>query len=149
MHDCPACTRSADAAAALAARGERVTGLRTRVLETLHHAERPLGAYEIFDRLKAAGAASAPPAVYRVLDFLAAQGLVHRLQSLAAYSACAAGPVPHRALFRICRCCGEAEERRSPALEDLAAAAGADGFRVEELVVEAVGLCAGCAARAA
>ncbi|HEU0222124.1 MAG TPA: Fur family transcriptional regulator [Paracoccaceae bacterium] len=145
MHDCPACSRSADATAALAARGERVTALRSRVLAALHHAEKPLGAYEIFGRLKAEGAASAPPAVYRVLEFLEAQGLVHKLQSLSAYRACTAPAHPHHALFRICRLCGEVSEAESPALGQIATEAEADGFRVEHMVVETLGLCGHCA----
>ncbi len=144
MTDCSACTRSADASAALVERGVRVTALRTRVLDALHHAEKPLGAYELFDRLKADGAASAPPAVYRVLDFLEGQGLVHKLQSIAAYTACRASAAPHRAVFRICRACGGVREGTSPRLDDLAAEAEAEGFRVEHLVVETLGLCAAC-----
>lgn len=145
MTDCPACTRAADATATLAARGERMTPLRARVLEALHHAEKPVGAYELFGQLKAEGAASAPPAVYRVLDFLEAQGIVHKLPSLAAYRVCSGGHAPHRAMFRICRACGRAEETGGAALDALAGAAGTEGFRLEALVVEAFGVCAACA----
>jgi Fur family zinc uptake transcriptional regulator len=144
MHDCPACHRSADAAAALHRRGERLTALRARVLETLHHSDRPLGAYDIFDRLKADGAASAPPAVYRVLDFLEGQGLVHKLRSLGAYRACTGGEAPHRAVFRICRHCGAVSEKASAALDRLADEAGAEGFAAEEVVAEILGTCGPC-----
>jgi Fur family zinc uptake transcriptional regulator len=148
---CAACCRSADASAALAARGERVTALRSRVLATLHHADRPLGAYEIFDRLKAGGQASAPPAVYRVLEFLETQGLVHKLPSLAAYRPCTvvhAPHAPHGALFLICRACGAVAEAESPAIAALATDAAAAGFRIEDIGVEAHGLCAACTGRA-
>ncbi|QDL91801.1 transcriptional repressor [Paroceanicella profunda] len=146
MPECPACTRSADASAALAARGVRVTPLRTRVLTALHHAGRPLGAYELFDRLKAEGAASAPPAVYRVLDFLETQGLVHKLQSLSAYTACRTAPHPHHAQFLICRACGAVAELETPALDRLAREAAGTGFLVERMSVETRGLCTACAA---
>jgi Fur family zinc uptake transcriptional regulator len=145
---CPACSRAAEAATALAARGARVTGLRASVLGALHHAGRPLGAYEVFDRLKEEGRASAPPAVYRALDFLEAQGLVHKLQSRASWLACSGAPHPphpHLALFRICRLCGGAEECEAAALDAIAAETGAGGFVLERLVVEAIGCCAGCA----
>ncbi|WP_118135396.1 Fur family transcriptional regulator [Oceanicella sp. SM1341] len=149
MTECLACSRSADASAALARRGLRVTPLRTRVLAALHHAGRPLGAYELFDLLKAEGAASAPPAVYRVLDFLAAQGLVHKLQSLSAYTVCAASDHPHHAQFLICRGCGGVAELETPALDRLAREAAGTGFRVEHMSVETHGLCTGCAATGA
>ena len=45
-------------------------------------------AYELLERLEAAGLGSAPPVVYRALDFLVANGFVHRIERLGAFAAC-------------------------------------------------------------
>lgn len=144
MPHCQACDRSESATEALVARGARLTELRRDVLAELHHAQKPVGAYDLFERLKSDGKASAPPAVYRVLDFLVEQGLVHKLQSLSAYAACPNAVTPHEAFFLICRKCGSVAERETSALAHLTAAAEKSGFAPEHLVVEATGICAAC-----
>lgn len=142
MPHCHACERSETATEALSARGVRLTELRREVLQQLYHADKPVGAYEMFDLLNEDGKASAPPAVYRVLDFLVEQGLAHKLQTLSAYTACCGDPHPHQALFTICRTCGDVEEREVSTSTALAGAVG--NFAVESMVIEAQGLCAAC-----
>ncbi|HSM41507.1 MAG TPA: transcriptional repressor, partial [Afifellaceae bacterium] len=58
------------------------------VFDTLLAADGPLSAYDILDRLRDKGF-RAPLQVYRALDKLLALGLVHRLESLNAFIACA------------------------------------------------------------
>ena len=142
MPHCNACERSETATEALSAKGVRLTELRREVLQQLSHAEKPVGAYEMFDLLKEEGKASAPPAVYRVLDFLVDQGLAHKLQTLSAYTACHSAPHPHVAMFTICRDCGEVEEREVPPSAALDQATG--DFKIENLMIEASGLCVAC-----
>ena len=83
----------AAAEAACAAGGARLPPIRRDVLGVLYSTHRPLGAYdEIADALAGQGRRKlAPISVYRALDFLVAEGLVHRLASRNAYVAC-----PHR-----------------------------------------------------
>ncbi|HEV3397502.1 MAG TPA: transcriptional repressor, partial [Xanthobacteraceae bacterium] len=82
-HDHGRCSADAmaHAEALCAARRERLTPTRRHVLEALAASHRPLGAYEIIDRLAERGPRPAPITVYRALDFLLAQGLVHRIES--------------------------------------------------------------------
>lgn len=145
-------THPEDAAAraeqVLCRRGARITQLRRDVLRALMDEPRPVGAYELFDRLKARDAASAPPAVYRALDFLVGEGVAHKLQSLNAYVGCACFEHAHDAHFLICRDCRAAEEVPTTAIRtQVDRDAAARGFTVERMVVETVGLCAGCAGR--
>ncbi len=142
MPQCHACERSETATEALSARGVRLTELRREVLQHLYHADKPVGAYEMFDRLKEEGKASAPPAVYRVLDFLVEQGLAHKLQTISAYTACTSKPHPHTAMFTICQACGDVQEREVAPSAALDQARGE--FKVENLMIEAIGLCAAC-----
>ncbi|MEI7932414.1 MAG: transcriptional repressor, partial [Alphaproteobacteria bacterium] len=62
-----------------AARGERLTRPRERVLELLLQASGPLKAYDLLAGMSVADGRAAPPTVYRALDFLASQGLAHRI----------------------------------------------------------------------
>jgi Fur family zinc uptake transcriptional regulator len=132
-------------------RGVTLTPLRRQVLDLVIAAEKPVGAYALLDRLKAERPGAAPPTVYRALEFLLENGLIHRIEKLNAFIGCAEAQAghdhhhPHQ--FLICRRCGEtAEIADQAAAEALEAAASAQGFRPERMVVEIEGLCAACAA---
>jgi Fur family zinc uptake transcriptional regulator len=147
-HDHAACKDSTLAAAeALArARGEKLTALRRRVLEIVLESHRPMGAYDVLAALARDGAKPAPPTVYRALEFLQAQGFVHRIDSLSAFAACFAPDKAHRSHFLLCRVCGRAAEIDDPVLDTaLEAAARRAKFAVTRETVEITGVCAECA----
>lgn len=127
-------------------RGQRFTAVRRRVLEVVAGAEQPLGAYDIMAEIVGGGGGRvAPPTVYRALDFLVAQGLVHRVHSKNAFIVCRAGDAPHSAALYLCRLCGRVLEVPCAALEDHVAEHARDvGFGVESLAVEVRGICADC-----
>ncbi|MFP4269995.1 MAG: Fur family transcriptional regulator [Alphaproteobacteria bacterium] len=128
-----------------AARGQRFTALRRRVLRLIAEADRPLGAYDLLARLGADGARVAPPTVYRTLDFLAAQGLVHRVHSKNAFVVCRVAGAPHSATLLLCSVCGRVREVPCPALERHVVEHARDyDFGVESLAVEVRGRCAEC-----
>jgi len=78
----------AEADSLCARQGVRLTALRKRVLELVWQSHRPLGAYDILAVLSEQdGRRAAPPTVYRALDFLLENGLVHRIASLTPSSA--------------------------------------------------------------
>jgi Fur family zinc uptake transcriptional regulator len=129
-----------------AQRAQRLTPMRRRVLEVLAASHKPLGAYEIIDSVAASGPRPAPITIYRALDFLIAQGLVHRIESRNAFLACAhhhdSGAV---VAFLICENCGTVgEAARTDMGAMLAAAAKSAGFTPTMSVVEITGLCAHC-----
>ncbi len=138
----------AHAEALCASRGQRLTPLRRQVLETLAASHRTLGAYEIMDRMAAQGPRPAPITVYRALDFLLENGLVHRIESRNAFLACigehdSAGAAT--TVFLICERCGAVGEASSAAVaETLQAAARAVGFSPKARVMEVTGICAHC-----
>lgn len=126
--------------------GLRLTTLRKRVLELVWASHKPLGAYDILAVLSEEdGRRAAPPTVYRALDFLLENGLVHRIASLNAFVGCSHPEHAHQGQFLICRSCNAAIELEQAAISDaiIAGAAGV-GFAVESQTVEVVGLCAGC-----
>ncbi|RRJ82558.1 Fur family transcriptional regulator [Aestuariirhabdus litorea] len=129
-----------------AQRGARLTPLRERVLELVWQSHTPLGAYQILESLtREDGRRSAPPTVYRALEFLLEQGLVHRIASLNAFIGCPFPHKSHQGYFMICSRCSVAIELDTKALEQqLASLAASNGFSVEQAVVEVSGLCPRC-----
>lgn len=129
-------------------RGVRLTDQRRAVLRLLCLSDKPLSAYELLDRMRGVVKNPAPPTVYRVLDFLLEQGLVHKLESLHAYVGCTHPDHPHASQFLICNDCGEVAEVEDPSVaRSLKAAGKAIGFRTKRPVVELLGTCAQCIAK--
>lgn len=146
-HNHKACgTRAlANAQTICASRGARLTDLRRRVLETVWQDHAALGAYDILERINAQGERNAPMAVYRALDFLIEQGLVHRLSSLNAFIGCHHPGSNHSGQFLICSNCSTVAELMSEAVsETVARAARARGFTPTGEIVEIMGLCPNC-----
>ena len=117
-----------------------------RALELVWQSHKPLGAYDILGVLSEQdGRRAAPPTVYRALDFLLENGLVHRIASLNAFVGCNHPEHAHQGQFLICRECHAAIELEQKSISDAIIKSSADvGFRVEGQTVEVVGLCSGC-----
>ena len=120
--------------------------MRRRVLEILLERHHALGAYDILDQLRQEGLGSQPPVAYRALDFLVSHGFAHKIERLNAFVACAHTGQDHVPAFLICRSCSKvAEAQATPDRGHLAQAAREAGFTIERMIIEAVGLCPGCA----
>jgi len=69
--------------------GARLTDKRKRILALLLRSKIPLSAYEVADAYNRTSESSMPAmSVYRILDFLEAELLVHKLSSANKYVAC-------------------------------------------------------------
>ncbi len=147
-HDHERCTADAlaHADALCAQRSQRLTPIRRQVLEVLLESHKPLGAYEIMDRAALTGTRPAPITIYRALDFLRDNGLVHRIESRNAFVACASNHASGElVVFLICEHCGAVGEAASAAVADhLKSAANAAGFTPKAPVIEIGGVCAHC-----
>ncbi len=149
-HDHGRCASAAIAHAEerCAARAQRLTPMRRQVLEALLASHRPLGAYEIIERLADHGR-PAPITVYRALDFLRDNALVHRIESRNAFVACvhnhAGGDL---VVFLICEHCGAVGEAPgADVAEALKISAHAAGFAPKSPVIEIAGICSHCRRR--
>lgn len=127
--------------------GAKLTPIRRRVLELIWQSHKPAGAYDLLAQLGGDGQKVAPPTVYRALDFLVEQGLVHRVESLNAFIGCTEpGHAVQQEIF-ICRQCGTATEINDPELgARIQQDARALGFQVERQTIEVVGICRDCRA---
>jgi Fe2+/Zn2+ uptake regulation proteins len=128
-------------------RGQRLTKLRRRVLELVWCRHEPAKAYDILDELRQDYRRAAPPTVYRALDFLLNEGLIHRINSLNAFVGCGNPKMSHSGQFMICRQCHTVAEINDPEITRmLARKAKRIGFRAARQSIEIEGLCPGCGA---
>lgn len=131
---------------------QNLTKNQSLVFGVLQKADQPLSAYTILDKLRGDGF-RAPLQVYRALEKLLEFGLVHRLESINSFVACA-HPADEccahghgTVAFAICNNCGHVAEFHDHAIDDrLAAWARNKGFRPEKTTIEIRGLCENCAA---
>ncbi len=123
-----------------------LTPVRQGVLDIIRNAGTPIAAYAILEQLQQGS--KAPQTVYRALDYLIAQGLAHKLESLNAYVACQqqAPESAHAAAFILCRQCRRVHELEDlNALEALLNAYGqAAGFSDLQTTLEMRGVCEQC-----
>jgi Fur family zinc uptake transcriptional regulator len=127
-----------------------LTRNQSLVMNALTAAGAPLSAYDILDKLRGDGF-RAPLQVYRALEKLVEFGLVHRLESLNAFVACA-DPHDHEAhahgvtAFAICDSCGSVTEFHDHTIENrLKQWQAAQHFKPERTTIEIRGACNRCA----
>ncbi|SIT35563.1 Fur family ferric uptake regulator [Paraburkholderia piptadeniae] len=143
---------SAEAALALAEeycreRGEKLTPIRRKVLELLLTSGRATKAYSLLDDMRQIHPGSAPPTVYRALDFLLSAGLVHKIESINAFAVCHDLTQCQHGILVVCQQCGNVTELHQPALrEALVAQIENAGYRLAGDGIELKGLCSACQA---
>jgi Fur family zinc uptake transcriptional regulator len=139
-------------------RGLRLTPIRARVLGLVADAGQPVKAYDMLERLRndrdadgEGSGAAAPPTVYRALDFLLANGFIHKLESVNAFVACHhPNANQHSVPFLICDRCHSATELEDASIVAALEAAARDlGFAPQAQSLEVHGLCARCSAKPA
>ena len=126
-----------------------MTDLRSNeesVLAALTDSGKAMSAYDILERARS-NALKAPVQVYRALQKLERRGLVHRVEALNAFVACADDHGdPHRPGFVICRDCGEVREFEDNRVASVARKAAGEGFAIDAVSLEIYGRCAPCGA---
>lgn len=127
-------------------RGLRLTPLRAEVLRLVAEAARPVKAYDLLDRMRESHGSTAPPTVYRALDFLLGHGFIHKLESVNAFVGCHHPRTEqHSVPFLICDSCHSAVELEDEKIAaQLEAQARALGFQPQAQTLEVHGICAEC-----
>ena len=126
-------------------RGLRFTNLRRKVLEIIWASHQPIKAYDILDQLRDSDYSAKPPTVYRTLDFLLENGLIHKLSSLNAYVGCS-HPLEHsECYFLICSKCKEIKECCDQSLNrTIYRTADKNKFSIQKTTLEIKGECNAC-----
>jgi Fur family transcriptional regulator, zinc uptake regulator len=128
-------------------RGEKLTPIRRKVLELLLTSGRATKAYSLLDEMRQIHPGSAPPTVYRALDFLLSAGLVHRIESINAFTVCHDLTQCQHGILVVCQQCGNVTELHQPKLRQALVAQIEDaGYRLASEEIELKGLCAACQA---
>jgi Fur family zinc uptake transcriptional regulator len=149
-HNHSVCIKNAlkEAEAACINSGLRLTQLRRQVLQLVWLSHAPVKAYEILEQMHKDNPKTAPPTVYRTLDFLIQAGLVHKIESLNAYVGCGDPTHPHIGQFFICEACGAVAEINEPRITRLINQEARHlGFQSQRQVIEIKGHCPQCQAR--
>ena len=142
-HDADAFVHEVEAACR--ERGLRLTPLRREVLSLIAEESKPVKAYDLLDRLREVHGAAAPPTVYRALDFLLANGFIHKLESINAFVFCHHPTESHQVPFLICDACSSAYEVCDERVAELIEAqARAQGFKPQAQTLEVHGICRQC-----
>lgn len=137
------------------ASGARLTEKRRNILAILLRARTPLSAYEIADRYGSDYGEPIPAmSVYRMLDFLAAENLAHKLNSENKYLACGHIACDHRhetPQFLICSRCNKVREIgiKPEVIAALRDTVEGSGYRLLTSQLELDCLCEDCARSAA
>ena len=122
----------------------KLTKNQALVLKVLSNASQPLGAYAILDKLRTHGF-KAPLTVYRALEQLAGEGLVHKLESLNSWTTCCGEHHANPPVFEICNDCGNVTEHFDKELvKNLNNMSERSGFMPDRSVIEIHGRCDNC-----
>tara|TARA_R110002124_G_scaffold170594_2_gene338094 strand:- start:168 stop:779 length:612 start_codon:yes stop_codon:yes gene_type:complete len=145
--------------------GSRFTALRQQIYQLILEANKPIGAYDLIAQLQSMRLSDtdshdetqkqsgkkqttknvAPPTVYRSLEFLLSEGLIHQLTSINAYVPCCHPRAQNTAAFLICGQCQRVQECSSLPVQEIMGFAEQDvGFVVERSVIELSGRCQAC-----
>ena len=123
----------------------RFTSLRRRVLELIWSNHKPVLAYELLEALRNERVNAQPPTVYRALDFLLKHRLIHKIESLKAYTGCDFPEQRHFGQFLICNQCHQVVELDDPLIgQSISSQASKAGLEIVHQTVEILGLCPDC-----
>ena len=122
----------------------KLTKNQKLVLKVLTQASQPLGAYTILEELRSYGF-KAPLTVYRALEKLAGEGLVHKLESLNSWTICCGEHHANPPVFEICNDCGNVTEHfDKELLKNLNSMSERSGFMPDRSIIEIHGQCDDC-----
>ncbi len=133
-----------------ASAGSKLTEKRKNVLTVLLASATPPSAYEIVDKYKTQFQESLPVmSVYRMLDFLIREKLVHKLETAGQYMSCAHIACNHQhetPQFLICDRCGSVKEIgiKKHIIEELEQSIRSTGFALGHQQLELHGVCKQC-----
>lgn len=124
---------------------ERLTKPRLEVLRILSVSQKPLGAYEILQKLAKIIKSPKPPTAYRAINFWLQHGFIHRIESLNAFTVCQADHRHSGSQFMVCDDCGSVTEAHVCHLPKvLQKAAINNHFNFSSWSIEIHGICADC-----
>ena len=129
-------------------RGQKLTPIRRTVLELLLSSGRATKAYTLLDEMRSAHPNASPPTVYRALDFLLSAGLIHRIESINAFTVCHDLTHCQHGVLVVCQKCGRVTElpQQKQLRQSLMAQVELSGYKLAGDDIELKGICPACQA---
>jgi len=129
----------------LAGDGRRLTSPRQAIVRSVVPRHDTFSAQDIVDELKAGGVRVGRATVFRTIDLLAEEGLLHRIQAgdgSHRYTACNDAEHHHHAR---CVACGTVSTIHAPQIDaEIQRLAEREGFEMVDHIVELIGRCQAC-----
>lgn len=127
-------------------RGVRLTPQRKIIFELIYDNNKSTSAYELLDALKKTMPTAKPPIIYRALDFLMAQGFIHKVESSNCFVVCShLQKEAHFCQLLVCDNCKKVTEVDDESLLSmLKKNAKIYNFLPQTHVIESHGLCSLC-----
>jgi Fur family transcriptional regulator, zinc uptake regulator len=125
--------------------GARLTFLRKSVLALMYIHEEHLTAYELLRLLREQNPKTEVMTIYRALDFLQEQKLIHRIASQNAYTTCHTPHHSHYVYFLLCQRCRQTQEIDAKPLEKVMRVISKEyKFFLSNKPIEIIGICKNC-----
>lgn len=143
------CITDAIAKAEIICRDHNVllTPLRLKILKLVwQNGHNVIKAYDLLEKLQKEDASAKPITIYRALDFLMANGLIHKLESQNGFIGCNHPTRQHNCAFLICNQCNEVAEccNNEKLIGAINAHIDPKIFHIKSVTLEIQGICANC-----
>lgn len=130
----------------------KLTMLRKEILSILFHKNKPMGAYEILEKLKKKRSSAEPPTVYRVLKWLVDAHLIHRIEAQNTYVLCSIIDEKkqlHKTILLFCNNCHKSYEYEDAHIfNSIKKFIEKYQIEIDETLIEMKGLCTKCHTKA-
>lgn len=121
------------------------TPLRKAVFKLIWQNHSSLKAYDILEQFQKEDSAAKPITIYRSLDFLLENRLIHKIETLNTYLGCTHPREAHNCYFTICKKCNVVNEGcESKLLNNIYDSLKKEKFTAEHVTLEIRGTCKNC-----
>ncbi|MDB2415052.1 transcriptional repressor [Rickettsiales bacterium] len=123
------------------------TPIRQKVLKLLwKNGHNAVKAYDLLEMLQKEDSSAKPVTIYRALDFLLENRLIHKLESQNSFIGCNHPTRQHNCAFLICDHCHEVEEccNNGKLIEAINSNIDSKTFHIENITLEIHGTCQNC-----
>ena len=123
----------------------KFTNLRREILRMIWEGHGPKKAYDLLEKLQLTNQSAKPATVYRTLEFLLANGFIHKVNSLNAFVGCSHPSKHPDCYFLICDNCNDISEYCDKAIATaIKTIAEKNQFRITNTTLEIAGRCNSC-----
>lgn len=126
----------------------KLTQLRRDIFNILFTKNKPMGAYDILEKLKKKRTNAEPPTVYRVLNYFVEKNIIHRIESQNTYICCShltKDSSHHQAILFFCKLCQQSYEYESTdVFHSILQFSQQNHLKIDDSLIEINGICQTC-----